>query len=157
MKYNRSIPSGMRSTSQSIANQISNATRNMTSSIVPSNFNLVIPELQGSKIRRTDDGRFSVYDLIRIAGGRKKPHDTWKRMTDAHSELLGKCESEELGTGKAKKSTPVATSENCLYILGLLSGMCGQSYREAAANIVRRYIEGDAELVLEKFLTAIKK
>jgi hypothetical protein len=123
----------------------------MTNSIV-SNFNLVIPELSGSKIRRTEDGRYSVYDLIRIAGGKKNPHDTWKRMADAHSELLGKCESEVMGTGKAKKSTPVATVENCLYILGLLPGVCGQSYRESAANIVRRYIEGDANLGAELIL-----
>jgi hypothetical protein len=109
-------------------------------------FDLVIPELSGSKIRRTENGRFSVYDLIRIAGGKKNPHDTWKRMTGTHSELLGKCESEELGAGKAKKSTPVATVENCLYILGLLPGVCGQTYRESAANIVRRYMEGDADL-----------
>jgi hypothetical protein len=115
------------------------------SNIVPS-FDLIIPELSGSKIRRTEDGRFSVYDLIRVAGGKSSQHEVWKRMVDAHSELITKCESVELGAGRAKKSTPVATVENCLYILGLLPGACGQSYREAAANIVKRYLEGDADL-----------
>jgi len=120
----------------------------MALSIV-SNIDLVIPELSGSKIRRTDDGRFSIYDLIRIAGGKKNPRDSWKSLCDNHSECVGKSDTVELGIGKAKKSTPVATVENCLYILGLLPGVCGQSYRESAANIVRRYIEGDAELGVE--------
>ena len=122
----------------------------MTTAIV--NNSLIIPELNGAKIRKTEDGRFSVYDLIRIAGGQKNPHQPWKRLQEAYPELLTKCESEKLGAGKAKKSTPVATVENCLYILGLLPGECGKSYREKAANLVRRYIEGDAELGAEMMI-----
>lgn len=110
---------------------------------------LIITELQGSKIRRTTDGRFSVYDLIRICGGQKNPRQSWKRITEAHSECVTKCDAVELGAGKARKKTPVATVENCLYIIGLLPGICGQAYREKAANIIRRYIEGDADLGIE--------
>lgn len=107
----------------------------MNNSIVPnSSVDLVISELSGSKIRRTTDGRFSVYDLIRIAGGKKNPRDSWKNLCDNHSECVGKIDTVELGIGKAKKLTPVATVENCLYILGLLPGICGQSYRESAAS-----------------------
>jgi hypothetical protein len=115
------------------------------SSIVPS-FDLIIPELSGSKIRRTENGRFSVYDLVRIAGGKKNPHDTWKSLCDQYPEL--KLSKTEFYTfpGKGRNTTPVATVESCLYILGLLPGICGQTYREAAANIVRRYMEGDADL-----------
>jgi hypothetical protein len=36
--------------------------------------------------------------------------------------------------------------------LGLLPGACGQAYREKAANIVRRYLEGDADLGVEMIL-----
>jgi hypothetical protein len=111
--------------------------------------NLIIAELHGSKIRRTDDGRFSVYDLIRVAGGKKSEREVWKRITEQFPECVTKCDAVELGTGQAKKLTPVANSENCLYILGLLPGICGQAYREKAANIVRRYIEGDADLGAE--------
>lgn len=123
----------------------------MTSSIVPSNFNLLIPELQGSKIRRTEDGRFSVYDLIRIAGGNKNGRQGWKSMCDQHPEVVSKVDNLQF-PGAGQRSTPVATAENCLYILGLLPGVCGQSYRESAAKIVRKYIEGDADLGAELIL-----
>ena len=126
--------------------------KHFQSNTMSNSLSLVISELSGSKIRRTDDGRLSVYDIIRIAGGQKNPHQVWKRLTEAYSELLTKCESVKLGTGQAKKLTPVATSENALYILGLLPGVCGQAYREKAANIVRRYIEGDSDLGAELML-----
>jgi hypothetical protein len=109
---------------------------------------IAIPELNGAKIRKTEDGRFSVYDLIRIAGGQKNPHQPWKRLQEAYPELLTKCEFYKF-PGKGRNNTPVATIENCLYILGLLPGECGKSYREKAANLVRRYIEGDADLGAE--------
>ncbi len=114
------------------------------SSIVP-NFDLIIPELSGSKIRRTENGRFSVYDLIRVVGGKKNPRDAWKSLSEQHLEVVGKTDNLQF-PGAGQKETPVATVENCLYILGLLPGTCGQSYREAAANIVKRYLEGDADL-----------
>jgi hypothetical protein len=113
---------------------------------------LVIPELNGAKIRKTEDGRFSVYDLIRIAGGQKGQREVWKRLCKEHSELVTKCDADYLGQGKARKKTPVATLENCLYILGLLPGACGKSYREKAANLVRRYIKGDADLGMEMII-----
>jgi hypothetical protein len=112
------------------------------------NADLIISELQGSKIRRTEDGRFSVYDLIRIAGGQKNPRQVWKRLCEQYSEVVTKTDNFQF-PGKAQRLTPVAISENALYILGLLPGICGQAYREKAANIVRRYIEGDADLGVE--------
>lgn len=113
---------------------------------------LIIPELNGAKIRKTEDGRFSVYDLIRVSGEKKGQREVWKRLCKAHPELVTKCDSDYVGEGKARKKTPVANRENCLYILGLLPGECGQSYREKAANLVRRYIEGDAELGAEMMI-----
>ena len=62
---------------------------------------LIIPELNNAKIRKTEDGRFSVYDLIRLAGGQKNPHQPWKRLQETYPELLTKCESEKLGAGKS--------------------------------------------------------
>ena len=85
--------------------------------MINKNESLVIPELNGAKIRKTDDGRFSVYDLIRVAGGQKSPRKVWKRLQEAYPELLGKTESEYLGQGKARKKTPVATLDDCETIL----------------------------------------
>lgn len=110
--------------------------------------NLIIAELNNAEIRKTSDNRFSVFDLIRVAGGKKNPHDTWKSLCDSYSEVLGKTDNLKF-EGRGQRETPVATVENCFYILGLLPGTCGKSYREAAANLVRRYLEGDAELGVE--------
>lgn len=120
----------------------------MSELIVTKNEALVIPELNGAKIRKSEDGRFSVYDLIRIAGGKKNPHDSWKTLCEGHPELLDKTEFYKF-SGKGRNNTPVANLENCLYILGLLPGECGKSYREKAAALVRRYIEGDSDLAVE--------
>jgi hypothetical protein len=110
--------------------------------------NLIIAELNNAEIRKTNDNRFSVFDLIRVAGGQKNPREVWKRMQETYSEVLTKCDNFKF-EGKGQRETPVATVENCFYILGLLPGACGKSYREAAANLVRRYLEGDAELGVE--------
>ena len=73
---------------------------------------LVIAELSNSTIRGTGDRRYSVYDLIRIVGGKKNPHQAWETVCQSFPELLQKVESVELGEGRARKVTPVATVEN---------------------------------------------
>lgn len=134
----------------------------MSESIVAKNEALVIPELNGAKIRKTKDGHFSVYDLIRLCTGIKNPREFWlgkhrtKKDGNATTEGLVGRYPEVVDIvynykfeGKGQKETPVATLENCLYILGLLPGECGKSYREKAAALVRRYIEGDSDLAVE--------
>jgi hypothetical protein len=123
---------------------------------------LIIPELSGAKIRRTPDGKFSVYDLIRICTGNKNPRQFWwgdkserknrqKGLVERYPEVVRKSDNFQF-PGKGQKETPVADLENCLYILGLLPGECGKSYREKAANLVRRYIQGDADLGMEMII-----
>jgi len=123
---------------------------------------IAIPELNGAKIRKTEDGRFSVYDLIRVCTGIKNASEVWlgkhrqkkdgsattEGIVSRHPEVIDKVYNYKF-QGKGQKETPVATLENCLYILGLLPGECGKSYREKAATLVRRYIEGDADLGAE--------
>jgi hypothetical protein len=40
----------------------------------------VIPELDNAAIRRTPDGKCSVYDLISVVGEQKNPREAWKRL-----------------------------------------------------------------------------
>jgi hypothetical protein len=130
---------------------MSEITANISSSLSEkshTNFSIVIPELSGSKIRKTEDGRFSVYDLIRIVGGKKNPRQNWYDLCGKYLEVVGKTDNFQF-IGAGQRLTPVANVDNCLYIIGLLPGVCGQTYREKAASIVRRYIEGDADLGLE--------
>ena len=90
--------------------------------------------------------------MIRVSGEKKGERKVWERLQESYPELVTKCHSDYVGEGRARKKTPVATKENCLYILGLLPGECGKSYREKAANLVRRYIEGDADLGAEMMI-----
>lgn len=112
---------------------------------------LIIPKLNKAKIRKTPDDQLSIYDLIEICSGVKNPYDAWNSLCDQYPEVLGKTEDFQF-PGQGQRLTPVATLENCLYILGLLPGHCGKSYREKAANLVRRYLEGDAELGAEMII-----
>jgi hypothetical protein len=93
----------------------------MAESILDLNAALVIPELNGTKIRKTEDGRFSVFDLIRIAGGKKNPRDTWKSLCEQYAE----CADFACGykfKGKGQRETPVASAKNSKIILDFLFG-----------------------------------
>lgn len=112
---------------------------------------LVIPGLNKAQIRKTPNGLFSIYDLIQICSGVTNPYQSWINLTEQYPEVLSKIENFQF-PGQGQRLTPVTTLENCLYILGLLPGHCGKSYREKAANLVRRYLEGDAELGAEMII-----
>ena len=34
-----------------------------------------------------------MFDMIRVLGGQKNPHDAWARLVESHPEVLGKCEN----------------------------------------------------------------
>lgn len=95
-------------------------------------------------IRVTHDGRYSIYDVIRLCG-QKNPHDAWKRLQVRYSEVLAKCENWKF-PGSRQRPTPVATRENILYIIGLLPGAIGSKYRKDAANVFLRYLDADPSL-----------
>ena len=99
-----------------------------------------------SEIRVTDDGRYSVYDVIKFCG-QKNPWQPWKRLCDQYSELLTKSEEYKFaGKGGAAKQTPVASRENILYIIGLLPGAVGKAYREESAKVFLQYLDASPEL-----------
>lgn len=79
----------------------------MTNSIIISN----------SKIRRTEDGRFSAFDIIRIAGGQKNPHQVWKRLCEEYPEVISSVTSHKF-KGPGERSTPVADFDAAIYIMG---------------------------------------
>lgn len=114
--------------------------------------NIIIPELRNSKIRRTDEGLISVYDLIKVCGEKKGQRKLWMRLSEQFPNTVQKCHSVKFGRVDGKKAnlpSPACTEEVALEIMGLLPGAIGDKYREGAANLVRRYIEGDADLGLE--------
>lgn len=108
----------------------------------------VIPELDNAAIRRTPDSRCSVYDLIAVTGGQANPRDTWKTLVERHPEVVGKTDNFKF-PGRGQRETPVTDREGWAYILGLLPGVMGRKYREPAANLVVRYLDGDIKLAAE--------
>lgn len=109
---------------------------------------IVIPELENARIRRTDDGRVSVFDLIAVIGGQKNSREPWKRLCKIYTEVVTKCDNLQF-PGAGQRLTPVVTRENALYIIGLLPGTIGKKYREFAANLVIRYLDADISVAEE--------
>ncbi|MBT9314131.1 hypothetical protein [Leptothoe spongobia] len=108
----------------------------------------IIPELGNAAIRRTPEGHCSVYDLITVVGGQKDPYNVWKRLCKEYSEVLTKCQDFKF-SGRGQRETPVTDKEGWAFILGLLPGVMGKKYREGAANLVLRYLDGDVKLAAE--------
>jgi len=79
-----------------------------------------------SGIRITDDGRFSVLDVIKFCG-KKNPAQVWSGdnrqngLTSKYSEVAQRCDSFKF-PGRGQQFTPVANKENILCIIGLLPG-----------------------------------
>jgi len=79
-----------------------------------------------SGIRVTDDGRFSVLDVIKFCG-KKNPSSVWggderrNGLIGRYPELSHKVDNFKF-PGRGQQFTPVANRENILYIIGLLPG-----------------------------------
>lgn len=98
-------------------------------------------------IRVTSAGQPSVFDMIKILGGQKNPHQVLQRLVETHPEVLTKCEDFRF-PGRGQRDTPVAKDkEATFYILGLLPGEVGRKYREQSAKLFTRWIEDPGALV----------
>lgn len=93
------------------------------------------------EIRITPDERYSVFDVIEVIGGKKNPRDAWKALSEQFTEVVGKTDSFKF-PGKGQHLTPVTNKEGLLYIIGLLPGAVGRTYREDAAKLMLAKIEG---------------
>jgi hypothetical protein len=101
-------------------------------------------EFSDSEIRVTEDGRVSVFDVIKFCG-KKNPRDTWNSLCEGYPEVVGKTDNYKFD-GKGQRETPVADRKNILYIIGLLKGTIGKAYREDAANLFVAYSDASPEL-----------
>lgn len=105
----------------------------------------IIPELDNAEIRRTPDGRASVYDLISAVGEKKKPTTVWLRLKRQYPEVATKCSNFKFD-GQGQRETPVTDRQGWAYIIGLLPNAIGKKYREEAARLVIRYLDADVTL-----------
>jgi len=97
-------------------------------------------------IRVTPEGQPSVFDMLKTLGGQKSPWVCWDRLVEAHPEVLAKCQDFRF-TGQGQRITPVAKDkEAAFYILGLLPGTAGRSYRERAAKLFTAFLDNPASI-----------
>lgn len=116
---------------------------------VPGQLSLDLWKCDEGEIRVTAEGQPSVFDMIRVLGGQKNPHQVWTRLTEAHSEVVTKCENLKF-PGRGQRETPVArTKEDAYYILGLLPGTVGRKYRENAAKLFTAFLDDPLSVAQE--------
>lgn len=114
--------------------------------------NLLIPELDNASIRRTPDGKCSVYDLMSIVSESKHYRKTWLRLCRQNTEVVAKCHYFQF-PGQGQKPTPVVDRDGWSYIFFLLPGLLGQKYRKHAGELILRYLDADitiAESIVER-------
>lgn len=110
------------------------------------NLSVFAGEFDGSTIRVTEDGRFSVFDVLVAFGvcktSRNAP-EVWNRITERNSEVITFCDNFKF-PGRGQRETPVATEEGIYQILMLCPGKRGAEFRGWAAKIVRERREEES-------------
>jgi hypothetical protein len=106
---------------------------------------IIITELDNAEIRRTSDGRCSVYDLIQVVTGKRNPRQAWNNLAEAYPEVVQKCDNFKF-PGQGQKETPITDKKGWAHILGLLPGIAGKNYRTEAADLVIRYLDADVAI-----------
>lgn len=95
-------------------------------------------------IRTTKDDKYSVYDLIRVIGGKKNARQTWYKLCSKFPEVGTLCEALKF-SGSGQINTPAVDRQGCLLILLMLPDVVGDSYRPEAAKLFLM-LEGDNTL-----------
>lgn len=108
---------------------------------------LIPPQSEAQAIRRTDDGRISVFDALKVVGA-ANPRDTWRRLVEAFPEVVASVDNLKF-PGAGQRLTPVTDEAGWRRIVSVLPGMMGRKYRAAANDLVDRYLSGDAALAAE--------
>ena len=107
--------------------------------------NLSVFAFDGDRIRQSEDGYYSIFDIIRILGGQKGERKVWERLQKPYPEVVAKCHNFKF-PGRGQRETPVTNKEGALYIIGLLPGAVGRKYREEAAKLFLAYLDDPAKL-----------
>lgn len=116
---------------------------------------LVFPELNGAGIR-SDGDRFSVYDFLKLVCGKKNPRDSWTRISERHSEVVGFCDNLKF-PGRGQRQTVVTDREGLVKISQVLPGEFGAKFRADAAKIILAYLDADLKLAGAVVDRAVKK
>lgn len=111
-------------------------------------------DFEGHRVRRTADGKASVFDLLGVAGA-TNPRVTFKRLSAAYPDVVTTCYNVKFlrSDGKLNRETPACDEAGWRRILTVLPGVMGAQYREAANQLVDLFTKADirvAESVVER-------
>lgn len=113
------------------------------------NTQALLAPIDNTKIRMTEDGRVSVFDIIQFIADKKAPHKVWERLCADFPEVLTKCHNFKF-TGRGQRETPVADAKTTLEILSLVKrSKVGAKIREEAFDKLARFLNGDITLADE--------
>jgi len=105
------------------------------------------------QIRVSSSGQPSVFDMIKVLGGQKNPHDTWARLTESHSEVSSWVCMHKF-PGRGQRDTPVLSDPS--YIDGLTKFIhdhqCKQGLRKYAHAETLRITERSIQSALVRYL-----
>lgn len=100
----------------------------------------------GKVIRTTSDHYASVYDVIRVAGVGREPAHVWndlKTQIDDTNKKMFKF------SGQGQRDTPVLNGKGVVKLLFLLPGTKARQFVAEGAEVLVRFLGGDATLIEE--------
>lgn len=101
--------------------------------------------LNSINVRKTEDGRYSVFDAIQFIAKKKNQRMTWKRLSDMHPDIVLRVTMLK-PLGAKQKPTPVADKATIIEIISLLPGEVGGATRRAAIELLLKYLDAPEEL-----------
>ena len=111
-----------------------------------SNLSVFAGEFDGTAIRVTEDGLFSVFDVLvafGVADKKQNAQVVHNRIVASNSEVSTFCSNFKF-PGRGQRETPVANEEGIYQILMLCPGKRGAEFRGWAAKIVRERREEES-------------
>jgi hypothetical protein len=106
---------------------------------------LFLPE--GAKVRTTPEGCVSVIDILATVGA-KDPHSSYRHLCKSHQEVPQLVRNFKF-PGPGQKETPVVDREGFTRLMLVIPGPRGAKFREGAAKLILRYLDGDITLAAE--------
>jgi hypothetical protein len=112
----------------------------------------------GQKIRVTEDGYASIYDIMKVAGVGDEPTNTWNKLKMRFLDPQSTSRTSGNGnptvksfkfTGRGQRDTPVINGAGLVRLLFLLPGIKARQFVAESAETLVRYIGGDESLIEE--------
>jgi very-short-patch-repair endonuclease len=103
-------------------------------------------DFSNSEIRVTEDGRYSVYDVVKFCG-KQNPRDAWNDLKKKYPEVVGKTETHKF-PGRGQQETPIADRYVMTEILEILR--CSPTQESITSNKFYPKTEDQIISVLKK-------